>query len=224
MRSLSAVFLALAFLLPAAIAQDTPKPLPVLDVTSMDKTVDPCTDFYTYSCGGWMNANPIPPDKTSWTVTSKLADTNKLILRDVLETAAKPDATRDATNQKIGDYYAACVDEKAIDAAGAKPIQPSLDRIAAVRSKSELAELAATLVDTNILFNFLPTRITRIDGSHCRDRSGGIGASRPRLLLEERRQVGGTSQGLCEPCAEDVGTAGRPTGQGSERSGDGVAH
>ncbi len=154
MRSLSFVCLALAFSLTAAVAQDTPKHLPVLDVTSMDKSIDPCTDFYTYSCGGWMKQNPIPPDQTSWTVDSKLEDDNKLILRDVLETAAKTDTNRDATNQKIGDYYAACMDEKAIDAAGAKPLQPALDRIAALHSKDELAEVAAQLVNANILFSF----------------------------------------------------------------------
>ncbi len=154
MRSVSFICLTLAFLLPAAVAQDSPKHLPVLDVTSMDKSVDPCTDFYTYSCGGWMKANPIPPDKTNWTVSSKLEDDNKLILRDVLETAAKPDTNRDATNQKIGDYYAACMDEKAIDSAAAKPLQPALDRIAALHSKDELAGMAAQLVNTNVLFNF----------------------------------------------------------------------
>ncbi len=153
MRRLS-ICLALAFSLTAAVAQDTPKHLPVLDVTSMDTSVDPCTDFYTYSCGGWMKANPIPPDQTSWTVDSKLEDDNKLILRDVLETAAKTDTNRDATNQKIGDYYSACMDEKAIDAAGAKPLQPALDRIAALHSKDELADVAAQLVNANILFSF----------------------------------------------------------------------
>jgi endothelin-converting enzyme/putative endopeptidase len=150
MRSLLIVCLALALFLSCALAQN----LPVLDVTSMDNSIDPCTDFYTYSCGGWMKQNPIPPDQTNWTVSSKLEDTNKLILRDVLETAAKPDPRRDATNQKIGDYYAACMDEKAIDAAGVKPIQPALDRIAALHSKNELADVTGQFISANILFSF----------------------------------------------------------------------
>jgi len=152
MRHLLTACVALLLLLPVAVAQSNH--LPVLDVTSMDTSIDPCTDFYAYSCGGWMKRNPIPPDQTSWTVSSKLEDDNKLILRDILETAAKPASDRDATNQKIGDYYAACMDEKAVDAAGAKPIQPALDRIAALQSKSELADLAGQFVNSSILFSF----------------------------------------------------------------------
>src|SRR5216684_8650735 len=109
--------------------QSPAKPQPVLDLTSMDQTIDPCTDFYTYSCGGWMKKNPIPPDQTSWGVYSKLEDENKLILREILETAATTDPGRDTVKEKIGDYYAACMDEKAIDAAGSRPLKADLDRI-----------------------------------------------------------------------------------------------
>jgi putative endopeptidase len=127
---------------------------PVLDVTSMDTSVDPCTDFFTYSCGGWIKQNPIPPDQTSWSAYSKLEDDNKLILRDILEGAAAPGPSRDAVTQKIGDYYAACMDEKAIESAGAKPLQADLDRIANMQSKDEIAGVTAGLIYDNALFGF----------------------------------------------------------------------
>ena len=117
---------------------------PVLEVSAMDTTVDPCTDFYTYSCGGWMKKNPIPPDHSSWSTYSKLEDENRAQLRTILEEAAKLNGTRDAVTQKIGDYYASCVDEAAIENLGAKPLQPELQRIASLKSKQELAEYVAT--------------------------------------------------------------------------------
>src|SRR5579863_2846392 len=119
-----------------ASAQTAPaKSQPVLDVNSMDTSVDPCTDFFTYSCGSWIKENPIPPDQTSWSVYSKLEDDNKAILREILESSALPAGKRDALTQKIGDYYAACMDEKAIDAAQLKSLQPTLDQIQHLHSK-----------------------------------------------------------------------------------------
>jgi putative endopeptidase len=117
---------------------------PVLDVSAMDRTVDPCVDFYTYSCGGWMKSNPIPPDQSSWDTYRKLQDENRAQLRAILEEAANVSATRDAVTQKIGDYYASCLDEAAIEKIGSAPLAPELKRIEALKSKSELAEYLAT--------------------------------------------------------------------------------
>src|SRR5437879_2254001 len=121
--------------------QSPAKPQPVLDLTSMDQTADPCTDFYTYSCGGWMKKNPIPPDQSSWSACGKLQDENTALLRGILETAVLPDPKRNAANQKIGDYYAACMDEKAVEAAGLKPMRPYPAEIDKLTSKSELAQV-----------------------------------------------------------------------------------
>src|SRR5713226_195184 len=145
--NLSTILLVAIVLVAAAFAQTAPaNHQPALDVTSMDASVDPCTDFYTYSCGGWIRKNPIPPDQTSWGVYSKLEDENKLVLRAILEGAAKPEPGRNPVTQKIGDYYAACTDEKAIEAAGMKPVQKDLDRIAGLHSKEELAALLGVMV------------------------------------------------------------------------------
>ena len=149
------VFLISITLGSTALAQNnSAKSQPVLDVQSMDTNVDPCTDFFAYSCGGWMKKNPIPPDQSSWSVYSKLEDDNKAILREILESAATPAPDRDATKQKIGDYYAACMDEKAINAAAIKPLQPVLDQIQQLRSHRAIADIAAVMVYNNALFRF----------------------------------------------------------------------
>jgi len=116
---------------------------PGLDVSAMDKSIDPCVDFYKYSCGNWMKKNPIPADQASWSAYGKLQDENRAILRDILEKAAVPDARRSAVQQKIGDYYASCMDEKAVETLGAKPLDTELKRIAGLKSKDQLPEFIA---------------------------------------------------------------------------------
>src|SRR5712671_617416 len=136
--------LSLLFLLPL-VAQNAPAPEQlVLDLSSMDKTVDPCVDFYTYSCGGWMKSNPIPPDQSSWGAYGKLQDENLAQLRTILEEASKANYDKPTVAQKIGDYYAACMDEATIEKLGASPLAPELKRIAALKSKQSLAEYLAT--------------------------------------------------------------------------------
>ena len=126
------------------------------DVKAIDKTADPCKDFYQYACGTWVKNNPIPPDQSSWGRFEELAERNRETLHQILEEAAKPDPGRDATTRKIGDYYAACMDEKAIDAKGLAPLQPELDRIANLSDKSQLAAEIAHLhrIGIGALFDF----------------------------------------------------------------------
>jgi len=112
---------------------------PSLDVPSMDKSADACTDFYQYVCGGWMKNNPIPADQARWSVYGKVYDENQQFLRGLLEAASRPSAARTASEAKIGDYYAACMDQGVIDRAGSAPIQPELEEIRNLASKAALA-------------------------------------------------------------------------------------
>ncbi len=117
---------------------------PSLDVTAMDRSADACVDFYQYSCGGWQKKNPIPADQTSWSVYGKLYEDNLQYLRGILEQASQA-KDRDAVTQKIGDYYAACMDEAAVEKLGAKPIQPALTQIEELKSVRDMAPLVARL-------------------------------------------------------------------------------
>ena len=126
------------------------------EIKAMDKAANPCTDFYQYACGGWIKNNPIPPDQSRWGRFSELAERNRDTLHEILEEAAKGGPGRDSVTQKIGDYYAACMDEKGIDAKGLAPLQGELDRIRNLTGKDQLAEAIVHLhrIGITSLFEF----------------------------------------------------------------------
>jgi len=125
-----------------AAAERAPK-LEHFNVALVDQSLDPCQDFYKYACSKWQAANPIPPDQASWNTWSGLQYWNENILRQAMQNAAAKTANRADYEQKIGDYWSACMDESAIDAAGARELQPDLERINRMTSKAQLgAELA----------------------------------------------------------------------------------
>jgi endothelin-converting enzyme/putative endopeptidase len=139
---------AILILLPIALlAQDHPLTslpyTPSLETKFLDRTADPCVNFYQYSCGNWNKLNPIPPDQARWDVYAKLADENQRYLWGILDNASKPNASRTPVEQKIGDYFSACMDEAAVEKAGAAPLKAHLDAIAALKSVAGLPPLLA---------------------------------------------------------------------------------
>ena len=128
---------------PAAASHDMP-PLQHFSPDRIDKSLDPCTDFFEYACAKWIKANPIPPDQAGWGTFSELAIWNIAAIHHTLEEAAAA-SNRTPAEQKAGDYYAACMDESKIDRLGMAPVQPLLDRISALKEKWQLPELVALL-------------------------------------------------------------------------------
>ena len=130
---------------PGAASEGTAPKLVHFDVSLVDQSLDPCQDFYKYSCSKWEAANPIPADQVTWSTVSGLQYWNENILREAMERAAAKQGNRADYEEKIGDYWTACMDEPGINTAGTRDLKPDLDRINAMTSKAQLADEIARL-------------------------------------------------------------------------------
>jgi len=158
------------------------------DTVNLDKTCKPCDDFYQFAMGGWMKSNPIPPEYSSWGTFTQLADKNQQNLRQILEAAVSANARPGSNEQKIGDFYASCMDSAAIGAAGTRSLDPELAEIAAIKTVADLEAEAERLHSrgVGVLFRFNSNQdakdSTRVIGSAFQ---GGLGLPEREYYLKE---------------------------------------
>jgi putative endopeptidase len=161
MRNFLKLFAVSTMLVPALLSQDKPDATkPSADVRfsvdMLDKNIDPCNDFYAFACSKWLVKNPVPADRSSWGRFNELQQRGEYIVRDILEKASVDQPGRSASRQKIGDYYASCMDESAIEKAGTKPLERDFHSIAAISSKADLPQEILRLhrEGADVLFGF----------------------------------------------------------------------
>lgn len=114
-----------------------------LDGKALDKSVEPCDDFYQFACGNWIKTTQIPSDKARWSRSFSVIDErNEADLRQILENAA---TSKDPKLSRLGTFWSACMNEPAVEKAGTRPIQPLLARAGALAKKGDILKLTIDL-------------------------------------------------------------------------------
>jgi putative endopeptidase len=165
-RTLSIATLLAAIALPALAAERSPTPSPEIvspepeeaeasshlrfDPSLVDRTASPCQDLYQFACGGWLKANPIPPDEAAWGRYAQLTDRNREMLAQAIEAAGRKKGGLDENTRKILDYYETCMDEASAERLGLTPVEPILRQIASLGSPRDIVLEAGRLRRTGI--------------------------------------------------------------------------
>src|SRR4051812_39646063 len=130
----------------SAVAQSSLLTIPAFDTTNLNRKVRACDDFYEFANGGWLASHPIPAAFSSWGSFADLSERNNLVLKSVLEDAAKRAPTTNvASTKKLGTFYASCMDTTAAEVAGITPLKPELARIDAINDRTQLLSEMARL-------------------------------------------------------------------------------
>ena len=194
----------------AATADESKKG--ALDLANLDRSVSPCADFYQFANGGWMKNNPIPAAYPRWGSFTILQEHNQDVLHTILDDAAKDKSAQPGSNwQKIGDFYASCMDESAIEAAGIKPLAPEFERIAQMKDAPSLQAEVARLQNEGVdaIFSFgSQTDFKDSNSMIAGIGQGGLGLARPRLLHARRREIQEAAGRICAACDEYVQAVG----------------
>ena len=131
--------------IPSGGEPTAPKAPHSFDLTAIDKSVEPCTDFYEYACGNWRKNNPVPGDQVRWGRFNELTEHNRYLLYTELKSASEGTSGRSALEQKYGDFFAACMSEDVAEKKGDEPIRPFLKQVDGLSDKKQIAHLLSQL-------------------------------------------------------------------------------
>jgi len=201
------------------------RPAPGFSIDTIDKSIDPCVDFYQYACGNWIKNSEIPPDQSSWVSFVELHERNMEIDRGILEKAAAGGAKRNAIDQKIGDFYGSCMDESAVNSKGVAAIKPELERIDAVKDKQALIdEIAhAHMIGASSLFAFYAqSDLHNADQVIAYIDQGGLTMPDRDYYLKDDEKTKGIRDALAKYITEVWVLAATPSGSSGPAPGTGI--